>query len=363
MKSYCKGLVITRDIVASAYERWLGGEAGRKNAWRVDAEHGDAGALVDEIAGEIRSRSLATSPARYRTHVEPSNGKVRKIAIESVKQQVLDYVFHDCIEPLLDAKIGFYQTASIEGRGQVWAKRHIERWVPHCRYFVKTDISKCYPSTSHEVCMKVLRKYVRSDDVLYIAEYILSTYEPGLNIGSRFSLDMMNLILSFAYHHVEGLRKARRGKGRKLVKHQIWFMDDCLMLGNDKRDLKAAARSMARYVRDEFGLTVKPWKVCKLPERPEKGRERVKMCGFYIEPGKTTVADTTFVKARRAFSRMPKAPTLKAARRCCSYYGWLKHSDSHTFMKKNGVWKALRMARQLISEHDRRLLCTATQGA
>jgi len=350
VKSYCKGLSIDAALVREAYELWASGGAGRKNAWRVEREHGGADALVAEIAAEIRGRRLNAAPIRYRSHTEPSNGKVREIAIESVKQQVVDYVFHICVAPLLDAKIGYYQTASIPGKGQVWAMRRIRRWLG-CTYWLKTDIRKCYPSTSHEVCMRVLRKYVRSDDVLYVAEWVLSTYREGLNIGSRFSLDMTNLILSFAYHHIEGLYKERRGRRVSLVRHQIWFMDDCLMMGDDKRDLKMAARSLARFLKNEFGLDVKPWKVCRTDSEP------ITMCGFTFRRRGVTVSQHTFMSAKRTYSRFYRRRSLKQARRACSYYGWLKHSDSFGFMARHGVWKALAEAKSVVSDSDRRTAC------
>ena len=367
MKSYCKGLVITEEIVRDAFYHWREGEAGRKNGWRVKQEHGTDENLIAEIYEEIRERRLACAPIRYRTHVETSNGKERIIAIESVKQQVLDYVFHDCIEPMLDAKLGYYQTASIAGKGQVWAKRHIVRWMHEGGYWVKTDFRKCYPSAAHSDCMRLGSTYIKSCDVVYLMKFLLSTYRDtrseykfaedrgkrGLNIGSRFSLDMMNLILSFAYHHIESLHKERRGKKVALVAHQLWFMDDCLLMGQDKRSLKAAVRSMGRYMREEFGMELKPWKVCRVDSEP------ITMCGFTFRPDRTTVASGTFLRAKRCYSRMLCRPCLDLARRACSYYGWLKHSDSFGFMERNGVWKALRMARRIVSENDRRMAWNA----
>ena len=351
MKSYCKGLEIDEAIVSEAFDEWRAGEAGRKNAWRVERDYGTPDALIAEIAREVRARSLQTTPIGYRMRVEPNNGKVREIAIESVKQQVMDYTAVHCLRPLLDAKIGFYQTASIKGKGQVWAKRHIERWVHDGGYFVKTDVRKCYPSTSHEVCMKVLRKYVKSADVLYLCEYLLSTYKQGLNIGAYFSLEMENLVLSFAYHFIEGLHKERRGKKIALVSHQLWFMDDCLLMSADKRNLKKAVREMGKYLRDEFGLELKGWKICKI------GCEPITMCGFTVWPHKTVVAAGTFLRAKRCFARFYRKPVLKLARRACSYFGWLKHSDAYDFMCSNGIWKAMRMAKSIVSAHDRRMAC------
>lgn len=365
MKSYCKGLEITEDVVAASLAEWMAGKAGRKNAHRIPIEHGSAQALASEITREIRERDLHTRPITYRMRREPNHGKERLIAVESVKQQVLDYTAVHCLRPLIDAKLGYYQASSVEGKGQVWLSRRLKRWSGECRWFVKTDFRKCYPSTPVDKVMRMLRKYVRSDDVLYLCGYLMGTYRDmrgtdgvpaddlkrGLNIGSYFSLMMELLVLSFAYHFVEGLRKERRGASVPLVSHQAWFMDDCTMFGDSKRDLKMAVRKMGTYMRREFGLELKPWKVCKLTGLD--GSERVSMAGYRTDGRTVTVSGGTFVRLRRAFRRVFSNPNV--VRRACSYWGWLKHSDSWRFVRDNGIRKAMRLARATVSAEDRRV--------
>ena len=364
MKSYCKGMEITKDIVAASYDEWVSGKAGKKNAHRVSKEHGSAQELICEIVREIRGRSLSTRPISYRTRREPNHGKERLIAVESVKQQVLDYTAVHCLRGLISARLGYYQASSVAGKGQVWLSRRIRRWSGECRYFVKTDFRKCYPSTRVDAVMRMLRKYVRSEDVLYLCEYLLGTYQDmqgtdgvaadgrkrGLNIGSYFSLMVELLVLSFAYHFIEGLYKERRGTRTPLARHQAWFMDDCVMFGNSKRDLKTAARKMGAYMRLEFGLVLKPWKVCKLTGKD--GSERVEMAGYSTDGKTLVVSEGTFMRLRRAYRRVFSNPNV--ARRACSYWGWLKHSDSWRFVKANGIRKAMRLARKTVSAEDRR---------
>lgn len=351
LKTYCKGLKITEALVLEAYSMWGSGEAGRKNEWRVERDYGPPDALCAEIAAQIETRSLSTPSIGYRTRREPNNGKVREIAVESVKQQVMDYTAYLCLKPLIEAKMGYYQTASVKGKGQLFAKRHIAKWFGACRYWVKLDVRKCYPSISRDVCMRILRRYVRSDDVLYLCDYLLSTYRRGLNIGSFFALEMANLVLSFAYHHIESLHAERRGEFHLLVAHQLWFMDDCLLLGNSKRDLKRAVRSLSAFMRGELGLELKPWKVSRT------SCEAMTMCGYTFRPGRVTVGEGTFLRAKRCFARFYRKPIPKLARRACSYNGWFCHSMCHSFMRKHGVYRAVGIARAVVSAADRRTQC------
>lgn len=350
MKSYCKGLEIGRALVQSAYDLWLTKPSGRKNGWRVAKEYGSADALIDEIVLEITMRTLALEPIRRYERVEPTNGKRRTIGVESVKQQVCDYVAVLALQPLLDAKAGFYQTASVQGKGQRLCRGTLRRWSREGGYHVKADVRKCYPSISHGVVMRILRKYVRSADVLYLCETLLATYDGGgLEIGSYFSLRMAQLVLSSAYHFIEGLHKERRGRRIALVSHQMWHMDDLILLGQDKRNLKAAMRALARYMRDELGLELKPWKVAKTSEA-----EPLDMGGFVVRERRTTLRPSLFLRARRAFRRFKRHPSIALAHRCCSYWGWLLHSDSDGFIQGNRIHRLMRKACGIITTYDRR---------
>jgi hypothetical protein len=349
LKSYCKGYAITRERVEDAYALWRSGESGRKNAWRVEEEHGSADALIDEIYEQINARTLEFRPIRRYTHIEPTNGKRRVIGVESVKQQVCDYVAVEALRPLIEARLGYYQCAGVRNKGQKLCRKALRRWSTEGGYFVKADIRQCYPSTSPKVVMRMLRRYVRSEAVLYVCEAIMSTYDNGMEIGSYFSLCVINLVLSFAYHHVEGLSKVRRGEGRRLVTHQIWHLDDVLLFSRDKRDLKSATRSLERYLKREFGLSLKGWKVC----RNDGGSERPDMGGWVACDGRVTLRKGIFLRGMRAFRRFKRHPTLRRARRVCSYWGWWVHGDLMGHIRDRRLTRLKRVAAKMIRRYDR----------
>lgn len=341
--------MVDEALVTEAHQRWLKAEAGHKNGWRVAAEHGSVGALVREIVSEVRGRCLSTTPIRRHLHTEPTNGKVRVIGVESVKQQVLDYTVITAIQPLLDARLGHWQVAGIKGKGQARAVRGVRKWVKDGGYFAHVDVRKCYPSISHDVVMGILRRYVRSADVLYICEHLLSTYDTGLDLGSYFSLCMANLVLSFAYHFVETLHKGRRGKTVQLVSHQLWYMDDAYLFSPDKRNLKMAVRKLSKFLRGEFGLSLKGWKVCRIGTPGEMGCEPVDVAGFRVTTTSVTVGGGIFRRLRRAYMRFARRGGLRLARRCASYWGYLRHSNSRHFCERMQIGYAMRAVRAITS--------------
>ena len=344
MKSYCKGLRIDGALISKAYESWLDAPAGKKNAWRVPDEHGSAAALMAEIEGEIASRALTLRPIKRYTHHEPTNGKLRVIGVESVKQQVCDYVAIEAMGDLLHAKVGFWQVSSVKGKGQLMAAHAVSRWVQADGYFVHLDVRKCYPSIKADVVMRILRRYVRSPDVLYLCETLLATYGGGLEIGSYFSLRMAQLVLSFGYHAVEGMHKVRRGRSVPMVAYQIWYADDIYLFSQDKRNLRSAARQLQKLLLKDFGLHVKPWKICHVSDQ-----EPVDVVGFTVRRNRVTLRPTLFLRARRAFRKYRRAQTLCRARRVCSYWGWFKNTDSLGLIMSNGFDRTFKQAKRRVS--------------
>lgn len=351
MKTYCKGLRITEGIVREAYLEWAQSPAGKRNLFRVPREYGNAEALISEIASEIENRSLSFKPIVRSERWDDNARKHRVIGVSSVKQQVCDYIVIGCIEPLLNAKVGFYQVAGVKGKGAPLVKKALSRWAKECEgwYFVDCDIRKCYPSTSVDLVYRIYQRYVKSDDVMYVVRTILDTYDGGMEIGSYFSLRTMAFILSFAYHKVESMHKVRRRKRKRLVEHQIWHVDDFILISQDKRDLKVAVRELSGYMERELGLHLKPWKISRIGED-----EPMTMSLFVVRPSHVELRPRTFIKGRRAIRRFDRLGGIKRARRTASYVGMFSQADCFTFMSRERAHGIQSRASSLISVHERR---------
>lgn len=338
MKSYCKQLVFTREHVEDAFFDWSTNAAGKKNLHRVEVEYGNAETMIDEITSELQSHSLKLAPIRRYDYTEPTNGKVRRIGIESIKNQVLDYVAVRALEPFLANRIGFYQVSSVKGKGQLFASKALSRWSKEGGYYAQLDIRQCYPSISHEVVLAIIKRHVKSRDVVYLVTTLLGMYEEGLEIGSYFSLKIAQLVLSEAYHFVETLPGIRR---------QIWYMDDIVLFSPNKRDLTRSVKLLIAYLATQLGLSVKPWKVCKISED-----EPIDLAGFVVRANRTTLRSGIFLRARRAFARFDRDPSEKHSRQVCSYWGWMVHSNCHRFLVRNGHYSLFGRAKQVIRESD-----------
>lgn len=326
------------------------------------------GKAAEELEREIKDREVHFPEIRYSMRYDGNSGKLREIGVESIKQQIYNYVAVNALKELFDRKIGKYQCASVPGRGQVYGKKVIEKWIrkkpDKTRVGAKSDVRHCYPSIDTEKLMIFLKKQVKNDGLLYLVEKLIESYKQGLSIGSYLSQWLCNYYLSFAYHYAQQkLFKVQKRHGQekrtRLFCKIIFYMDDILILGPRKADVKKAMLMLIRFFRDELSLEIKPnWKLFRVDYIGKDGKHHgdcIDMMGFRIYRDHTEVRRSIFLRSRRAYLRLRKQVqqrreiALGLAYRCISYYGWFKNSDSTHFKKKYEIEQLMKYAKRRVS--------------
>ena len=315
--------------------------------------------LVDYMAlkiyEEICNRKISLDPIRYEERVDGISKKIREIGISSMKQQLYDYIIVNACEKMFYAKIGHYQCASIPRKGQVFGKGAIETWIrtnpKQCRYIFKADIKKFYPSVDHKILKELLARDIKNSTLLYILYTLIDTYKEGLCIGSYLCQYLANYVLSYPYHYVsEMLYTERRGKRINLINHVLFYMDDIILFGSSKKNVKLAAKKLEKYLNEKFKLGFKPtYQLFPLDSRP------IDMMGFKIYTYKTTVRKRIYNKANRTFKKAKKNMTLKQAYRVVSYNGYFRHSYSYKYIKQINLDNTLERAKEVISNANRNI--------
>lgn len=308
---------------------------------------------ISEIQQEIINNTISFPDIWYRDKVDGSSGKLRRIGIQNIKQQLYDYIAVEGLQPIFK-RIGEYQYASIPGRGTTKGKEVISHWIRNkdMRYFVKLDVRKCFESIDHERLMDFLNKYIKNDLLLNLVHILIDSFECGLSIGSYLSQYLCNLYMSILYHEImENMYRIRNGKtGKKrinLVRHCLIYMDDILLIGSGKRDMEMAVKKIIQKA-DEMGLTIKDsWQVRGIDEVP------IDMMGFKIYRTHVEIRGRIFLRVRRSFRRARKRITLRIAKKCVSYYGYLKHTDSKSIQMKWKVRSILRKCKGVIKRESK----------
>lgn len=329
--------------------------------------------IAKEAAGRIRERKLNLKPVEIREKADKSSGKVRMIGKESAMQQILDYIAVKASNSIWKRRIVPQQASSIRYRGQIYGTKMIQKWVQKdnraerwarlhnkkysrkCKYFVKLDVQKCYPSLRMEIFLKQFRRDCGNDTLLWLWEELLRSHRAGgyegFMIGALPSQWGCQYIMSFIYRYAMGLNKERRGKTVKLSSHVLIYMDDIFITGSSRKDLKMAVRKIAKYTRDKFGLNIKPgWQI------QEHDRTPVDMMGYVTyQNGTVTIRPRIFLRARRMALRCLAGDrlALSQAQRICAYKGYFDNSNSAKIKKRLKLDAVFRAASETVSRYER----------
>nr|WP_297933850.1 RNA-directed DNA polymerase [uncultured Lachnoclostridium sp.] len=322
---------------------------------------GDKDLLINVAASYMRdslvNHDLHFVPIWYKTKVDESSKKVRRIGIQHVSQQLFDYVAVYSMSDLMK-RIGEYQCASIPGRGPMYGMKHIRKWLKNRRikYVAQLDVQKCFPSIPQDKLFAMIDKYVSNPEIRWLVHELVNTFETGLSIGSYLSQYLCNLYMSQLYHEIsERMFITRRNKRINYVEHVLFYMDDILLLGCNSKLMHRCIKEIIEYTRDKLGLTIKPsWKMSQL-----KDNDFIDTMGFRIYRDHITMRRRIFLRARRAYVRAAKhgIPTAKQAKKCMSYYGNLINTNSAKLIRKYKVVKISKQSRKVVS-HESKIRCS-----
>lgn len=356
MKRKCKNIDITdENFILEAIQDWRAHRTKksmeRSDIRRLYRHFGSEEKIAKELSKEIKERKLRLSPVRVKEKIDRSNGKLRKLAVESAKQQMLGYVAIHGLMPLT-SRIGEYQCTCIPGRGTIWGMQQIMGWYQDksIRYVVQEDIRQNYASITPVMMENFLKKYVKNDDLIWLIVSLMSTNPlGGLPIGSALSVYLDALYLSQAYHYVmENMYKTRRGKRIPLVEHTLFFVDDIAMYCRCESDAKKADKLLRRYM-ESIGLHLHEKRHIK--EISEKQYQD--MLGFREYREHVTMRRRNYIKLKASLRRMDANPNIKEARRLVSMNGFIRYSNSFRFRKKYHTKRIMKSARRYISRYEK----------
>lgn len=388
MKTYCKKVDITdRKLIQRAVYKCLKKKYKRNDVHRMFAEYTGLSAdfirrvlnefgikglkplvemVIDGVREEIIQNNIKFKPIWYKNKIDASSQKVRRIGIQNIKQQIYDYIAVEAMGDILK-RIGEYQCAALKGRGQSYGIKAIKRWMrnKNIRYTGQCDIKKCYPSIDRNKLLEFLEKRIKNKPLLGLIRRLVMTFDTGLSIGSYLSQYLCNLFLSQVYHAVAErmyrVRKKRNGTKKRinLVKHQLFFMDDMLILGTNASDIHKAMDMIMQKAK-EMGLEIKDsWSVFTTVSKSKDDGHFIDIMGVRIYRQHTTIRRRVFLRVRRAYKnalaliKQSKNVPLWLARKCMSYKGILDNTESHNIKKKYNTSKIIHICKGVISRESK----------
>lgn len=156
--------------------------------------------------------------------------------------------------------------------------------------------------------------------------------------------------MSVLYHQImENMfvyRNTKRGRKKIcLVNKCIIFMDDILLIGSSYKHILQAAKMVAIKA-GIMGLEVKEhYNVMET-------KAGIDMMGYKVYPTHIEIRPKIFIRIRRSFKKARRNLTIRIAKKCVSYYGYLKNTNSKRIIRRWKVYEVLKKSKERIRRFD-----------
>ena len=181
-------------------------------------------------------------------------GKKRKIQSVHIRERVVQRCLCDyCLTPLLEPTLCYDNCASQKNKGISFAinrvKRHLQKYYRkygNDGYVLLFDYSNYFGSIDHEMIMNNVKKYVTDERILDLIQLFINEFDEGLGLGSQVS-QVLSLFAASPIDHMI--------KDEMRFKYYIRYMDDGLIIHNDKKELEELLERIIQ-LSDKLGLTI-----------------------------------------------------------------------------------------------------------
>jgi RNA-directed DNA polymerase len=279
--------------------------------------------------------------------------KVRKVIFIDYWSKVVQRAIYDVLNPKICRTFIEHTYACVKGRGQLAAMERLYTWMRETRtsgtewYYYKFDVAKFFYRIDHEILMDICRKKIDDPRTVDLLGYYINNdavpfgmpldanqltiteeqmlYDLGIPIGGGLSHMLGNMYLD----PLDQFCKRVLG-----IKRYIRYMDDIIILDNDKERLKGYGRRMTQFLEERLHLNFNN----KTALRPVwVGCEFV---GFVIYNDHVILRKSTTLRMKRTLRKTRQdyhdnLITFKEANATMqSYLAMLSHVDCKKFKEK-----------------------------
>lgn len=255
--------------------------------------------------------------------------KKREIIVPTFKELAVQHAIVQALKPIFLKGAYKHSYAATPGKGAHLGKKYMEKWIRkdirNCKYVLKMDIKKFFPSIPHDKLKDKLARTFRDKKLLQILFEIVDVTDIGIPLGFYTSQWFSNWYLQKLDHYIKEDLKAV---------YYIRFMDDMVILGANKRKLHRMRDKIENYLNNELGLELKAnWQVYRFDHTKGShtcGKD-IDFMGFRFYRKKTTMRRSIMLKATRTARKIAKKEkaTIYDIRKMLSYLGWITHTDTY----------------------------------
>lgn len=261
-------------------------------------------------------------PSKNRTKVIHDNvsGKERKLEIANLFDQSVELAWLNVVEETILRRLPYYCCGSMPRAGQSRAYKYMKKLANRYKYCALTDITKFYESIPHKLVMDNLRRIIKDEKFLSVAQKMLDHMgngEVGVPIGHPISHWFANISLMRCVHALTDMDV-------KVVQ----YMDDIAMFSNNKRHLRRALEWLKSEY-DAIGFRMKH----NYQLFPVKSR-KVQYLSYRFFKGAMILKKKIMYRIAKTAKKFAYDMYLRLAQRMMCYYAIMKHCSCYRFREK-----------------------------
>ena len=167
--------------------------------------------------------------------------------------RIVQHALLQVLIPIWDKLLIYDCYACRKNKGVHKASLRVSKFLPKYKYYLKTDISKFYPSINHDILYNIICKKIKCQNTLKLIHDIIYSFPCGYNvpIGNYTSQWFGNLYLNELDQYINH-------KYNKIF--YIRYSDDILILCNDKKQMNIIRNDINKYLKG-LELSFSKWNI------------------------------------------------------------------------------------------------------
>lgn len=276
------------------------------------------------IQESLVSKTFTTASYKKEIIYEPKKRIIYKLPFNP--DRIVQHSLMRIVEPFWDNLFIYDSYSCRKGKGIHAGSKRIMEFVRKNKYCLKLDIRRFYPSISHDILYKIIKRKIKCKDSLWLIKNIIYSISEGINIpiGNYTSQWFGNLYMNELDQFL---------KHKYKVKYYIRYCDDFCLFHNSKIFLRDMTDIIKTFLLDKLNLSLSKCDLFPV----SRG---VDFLGYRHFPKYILLRKSTTKRVRR---RLEKLPILlerdlisidQYRSSLASTCGWLKWANAYHLYKK-----------------------------
>lgn len=200
----------------------------KTNSYGVKIFDKDKDGNLNKLHDILINKTYKTSGYSTFTIHEPKERLIYRLPY--FPDRILHHAVMNILEPIWCSIFTKDTYSCIKNRGIEGCRKAVVEAMKdkeNCRYCLKTDIHKFYPSIDHDILKSIIRKKIKDKDLLDLLDEVIDS-AAGVPIGNYLSQFFANVYLTYLDHYVKEVLK---------VKYYFRYADDMVIFSNSKKRL------------------------------------------------------------------------------------------------------------------------------